>query len=101
MSKIKQTISKLTQEVIVDKIYIVRDVKVMLDKDLADMYGVETGVLNQAVKRNIQRFPEDFMFQLTNEEFKSLISQIVISKKEGRGGTKKIPYAFTEQGVAM
>ena len=73
----------------------------MLDRDLAEMYGVEVRVLNQAVKRNSIRFPEDFMFQLTKEEFKSLISQIVISNKKGRGGTRKLPYAFTEQGVAM
>lgn len=73
----------------------------MLDFDLANLYEIETRVLNQAVKRNLDRFPEDFMFQLSNEEFKVLISQIVTSKTETRGGTKKLPYAFTEQGVAM
>ena len=88
-------------EVIMNKIFLIRNQKVMLDRDLAEMYGVETGVLNQAVKRNISRFPGDFMFQLNNEEYKSLISQIVTSKKEGRGGTRKLPFAFTEQGVAM
>jgi len=72
----------------------------MLDRDLAELYGVETRSLVQAVKRNIQRFPNDFMFQLTSEEDKALRSQIVISKK-GRGGRRYSPYAFTEQGVAM
>jgi len=79
-------------------IILVRGQKVLLDSDLAELYGVETGALNQAVKRNAERFPADFMFQLTREEF-ALISQSVISK--GRGGRRKLPYAFTEQGVAM
>ena len=70
----------------------------MLDRDLAEMYGVETRVLNQAVKRNAERFPEDFMFQLNLEEWDNLKSQIVISRW---GGTRKMPYAFTELGVAM
>lgn len=96
-----QLIKTLNGNDIVEKIYIIRGQKIMLDRDLAEMYGVETGVLNQAVKRNISRFPEDFMFQLDNEEYKSLISQIVISKKVGRGGIRKLPYAFTEQGVAQ
>ena len=94
-------IKVFTDVEIVEKIFIIRGQKVMLDKDLAEMYGVETSVLNQAVKRNTSRFPHDFMFQLSNEENTFLISQIVISKKEGRGGTRKLPYAFTEQGVAM
>lgn len=72
----------------------------LLDADLALLYGVETRVLNQAVKRNADRFPADFMFELTREEFNSLMSQIVISKP-GRGGRRKLPLAFTEQGVAM
>lgn len=72
----------------------------MLDANLAELYGVTTGALNQAIKRNAERFPEDFMFQLTAEEYNSLISQIAISKP-GRGGRRKLPYAFTEQGVAM
>ncbi len=88
----------VTENDIVEKIFIVRGVKVMLDRDLAEMYGVETRVLNQAVARNISRFPEDFMFQITAEEFANLISQIAISSW---GGTRKMPYAFTEQGVAM
>lgn len=83
-----------------DKIYFVRGFSVMLDSDLAELYGVETRVLNQAVSRNLDRFPEDFMFQLTAHEWESLISQIVISK-QGRGGRRKIPYVFTEHGVLM
>ena len=70
----------------------------MLDFDLAEMYGVKTKALNQSVKRNIRRFPDDFMFQLTNQEFNNLMSQFVTSSW---GGTRKLPYAFTEQGVAM
>jgi len=101
MSKSKLHDVKISEEIILEKIYVIRGQKVMLDKDLAEMYGVEVRVLNQAVKRNSTRFPEDFMFQLTETEFKSLISQFVISKNKGRGGTRKSPYAFTEQGVAM
>ena len=81
-----------------NKIYQVRGVRVMLDFDLAELYQVETRVLNQAVKRNLKRFPSDFMFQLTAEEYKNLISQSVTSSW---GGTRKLPYAFTEQGLAM
>ena len=84
--------------VIQSKIYEVRGVKVMLDKDLASLYQVEVRVLNQAVKRNIKRFPSDFMFQLTKEEWENLKSQFVISSW---GGIRKLPYAFTEQGLAM
>ena len=90
-----------TEAAIVEKIYIIRRQKVMLDRDLAEMYGVETFRLNEAVKRNITRFPGDFMFQLSLDEFNSLISQIAISKNTGRGGIRKMPYAFTEQGVSM
>ncbi len=88
-------------EMIENKILLIRGKKVMLDRDLAALYGVKTHVLNQAVKRNLKRFPNDFIFQLTAAEAKCLISQIVISKKEGRGGLRKTPYVFTEQGVAM
>jgi hypothetical protein len=88
-------------ERIASKIYVIRHMKVMLDKDLADLYGVETRVLNQAVKRHNKRFPDDFMFQLSESEYESLISQFVTSKKSGRGGVRKMPHAFTEQGVAM
>ncbi|MCL4492661.1 MAG: ORF6N domain-containing protein [Nitrospirae bacterium] len=87
------------QEVIEGKIYIIRGHKVMLSNDLAELYDVEPKVLIQAVKRNIDRFPEDFMFQLTNQEFVNLKSQIVTSSW---GGIRRAtPYAFTEQGVAM
>ena len=81
-------------------ILLIRGQKVMLDVDLAGLYGVPTRVLVQAVKRNLRRFPGDFMFQLTPEEFAGLRSQIVISSS-GRGGRRTLPYAFTEQGVAM
>ena len=88
----------LPQEIVESKILLLRGKKVMLDRDLAVLYGVETFNLNKAVKRNIDRFPEDFMFQLTSEEFKNLIFQFGISSW---GGTRKLPYAFTENGVAM
>jgi hypothetical protein len=92
--------SNYSDDEILDKIYIIRGTKVMLDKDLAEMYDVSTSRLNEAVKRNKNRFPADFMFQLAKEEFTALISQNAISKKT-RGGIRKWPYAFTEQGVAM
>ena len=91
----------LSDELVINKIYLVRRQKVMLDKDLAELYGVTTGNLNLAVKRNIRRFPDDFIFQLTKEEYETLILQNAISKKPARGGTRKLPYAFTEQGVSM
>lgn len=81
-------------------IYTLRGENVILDKDIAVLYGVTTGALNQAVKRNPKRFPSDFMFQLTEEEWESLKSQIVIAKT-GRGGSRTLPYAFTEHGVLM
>ena len=87
-------------EIIENKILLIRKHKVMLDSDLAELYDVATKVLIQAVKRNLNRFPEDFMFQLTSEETDSLRSQIVTSKP-GRGGRRYPPYVFTEQGVAM
>lgn len=83
-----------------DKIYVIRGQRVMLDSDLAEVYQVETRVLNQAVNRNLSRFPKDFIFQLTKEEFDSLISQTVTSKT-GRGGRRKLPYVFTEHGAVM
>ena len=85
--------------IIQQKIYIIRGEQVMLDHDLAELYGMETKRLKEAVKRNINRFPADFMFQLTKEEFESLRSQFATSNK--RGGTRYLPFAFTEQGVAM
>jgi hypothetical protein len=87
-------------EQIASRIYLLRNQKVMLDSDLAELYGVPTSALNQQVRRNLDRFPEDFAFQLNPDEFENLMSQIVISS--GRhGGRRKPPYAFTEQGVAM
>lgn len=102
-------------QIIQSKIYEIRGQRVMLDRDLAELYQVTTGNLNKAVKRNIRRFPPDFMFQLTKEEFEflkqSLIFQNGISNDElkdakgilrtGRGGVRQLPYAFTEQGLAM
>jgi len=88
----------ITEEAVINKIYVIRDQKVMLDKDLAELYDVTTGNLNKAVGRNIKRFPEDFMFELTKEEFEGLKSQFATSNW---GGTRKMPKAFTEQGVAM
>jgi len=98
-------------QIIQNRIYEIRGERVMLDRDLASLYEIETRLLNQAVRRNIRRFPKDFMFKLTREEFEDLRlqfetsnnsplrSQIVISK--GKGGTRYLPYAFTEHGVAM
>lgn len=119
----------VTTQIIEDKIFTIRGVQVMLDKDLAELYGVETKRINEQVKRNIERFPEEFCFQLTKEEVESLRSQIVTlssmnetlrsqiatlngeitdlkshfatSSSQNWGGTRKLPYAFTEQGVAM
>ena len=87
------------QGIIEKKIFLLRGQKVMLSPHLADLYGVETRVLNQAVKRNLPRFPEDFLFQLTEMEADWLVSQSVIPHRKHFGGT--LPYAFTEQGVAM
>ena len=83
-------------------IYEIRGVKVMLDKDLADLYHVTTGNLNKAVKRNQKRFPLDFMFQLNQEEFQKLKENLIFQNGISNwGGTRKLPYAFTEQGLAM
>ena len=86
--------------IINQKIYTVRNVKIMLEKDLAALYEVETRALNQAVKRNIELFPSDFMFQLTKEELESMSSQIVMTSKTKRPNSA-LPFAFTEHGVAM
>lgn len=89
-------------ERIANRIYLIRGEKVMLDSDLAELYGVPTRRLNEQVKRNIGRFPEDFAFQLTHDEFKALRSQIATLKPSRRGRHRKYPpYAFTEHGVAM
>jgi hypothetical protein len=90
----------IPEEVIMSKIYLFRGVKVMLDRDLAKLYEVETRILNQAVKRNEKRFPEDFMFQMSKEEMEDWKSHIVISNRE-KMGLRKPPLVFTEQGVAM
>lgn len=87
-------------EIIENKIYLFRGQKVMMDRDLAELYGVTTKVLNQSVNRNLERFPVDFMFRLSLDEAKRLRSQIVTSNV-GRGGIRWNPYVFTEQGVAM
>ena len=96
----------MTVDNICNRVYIIRGQQVMLDYDLAEIYGYEVKNLNQQVKRNIARFPEDFMFQLTREEVESVKSQIVISREnnffEGQcGGRRTLPYAFTEQGIYM
>jgi hypothetical protein len=90
--------SVIPTEKIASMIYLIRSQKVMLDRDLAELYGVQTKVLKQAVRRNSDRFPSDFMFELTKKEFENLRSQIVTSSW---GGTRYKPMAFTEQGVAM
>lgn len=90
----------MPDEVVMSKILVIRGQKVMLDFDLAELYQVETKQLNQQVKRNFGRFPSDFMFQLTVQEWKSLRSHFVTSKK-GRGGRRYAPLAFTENGVLM
>jgi hypothetical protein len=88
----------IPDEVVMDKIYLIRGKKVMLDRDLAQLYNVETKALKQAVRRNVERFPDDFMFELNKEEFTNLRSQFVTSSW---GGARYKPMAFTEQGVAM
>ena len=89
-------------ESIRNKIYEIRGQRVMLDRDLAELYGVTTGNLNKAVKRNIRRFPPDFMFQLTKEEFYELNRNLIFQNGiSSWGGTRKLPYAFTQPGLAM
>ena len=92
------SLSIIPDEIVVNKIYQIRDQKVMLDSDLAELYGVETKVLNQAVTRNFDRFPEDFMFRMAKQEWENLKSQIVTSSW---GGRRTLPYVFTEHGVLM
>lgn len=98
MAKAKCSQSQIKENVIVEKIYVIRGIKVMLDKDLAEMYAVEVKRLNEGVKRNSKRFPDDFMFQLSIVEWQNLKSQFATSSW---GGVRKLPYVFTEQGVAM
>lgn len=90
--------SLVTDELVLNKIYFIREQKVMLDEDLAVLYGVSTKRLNEQVSRNSSRFPEDFMFKLTDEEYETLRSQIATSKK---GGRRYLPHVFTEHGVLM
>ncbi|RZL60327.1 MAG: ORF6N domain-containing protein [Pedobacter sp.] len=96
----KQTLAILSDDIVVNKIYVIRNQKVMLDRDLAELYGVETKVLKQAVKRNIERFPEDFMFELTKSELENWRSQFVTSNSD-KMGLRYSPFAFTEHGVLM
>jgi hypothetical protein len=95
IQKAEISVSRIEQ-----KIYLIRGQRVMLDADLAELYGVKTKIVNKAVKRNLDRFPEDFMFQLNKEELERLRFQNGTSKT-GRGGSRYLPYAFTAQGVAM
>ena len=95
-----QNVEIVPQQVIESKIFIIRGKKVMLDKDLAVLYGVETKMLNRAVKRNLERFPEDFMFQLTKEEYVELLRYQFGTLKRGEH-SKYLPYVFAENGVAM
>ena len=88
-------------ERIAGQIYLIRGEKVMLDSDLAKLYGVETKKFNQAVSRNIERFPDDFMFQLTKEELENWRSQFVTSNPESKMGLRRPPYVFTEHGALM
>ena len=91
----------IPDETISSKIYLIREQKVMVDSDLAELYGVETKYLKRQVKRNTNRFPEDFMFELTKEEFANWRSQFVTSNSSNKMGLRYAPYVFTEQGVAM
>ena len=93
-------IVELKEETVVSKIYIIRGIKVLLDRDLAILYGIETKVLKQSVRRNLKRFPEDFMFILSESELKNWRSQFVTSNSDKKG-LRYSPMAFTEQGVAM
>lgn len=90
----------IPDEVITNKIYLIREQKVMLDRDLAELYGVETRVLKQSVRRNIKRFPEDFMFEMTKEELEIWRSQFATTSDDKKG-LRYAPFCFTEQGVTM
>lgn len=100
MTRMEIENNNTTEHTLLSKIYIIRQLKVMFDKDLAMLYGISTKVLNQAVKRNIERFPADFMFRLTAQEYKHLRSQNVTLNAQGKH-SKYLPYVFTELGVAM
>ncbi|MDQ8003824.1 MAG: ORF6N domain-containing protein [Pedobacter sp.] len=94
----KQLFTSISDDIVVNKIYEIRNQKVMLDSDLAELYGVETKRLNEQIRRNLDRFSEDFMFQLTDDEWQNLKSQIATSSW---GGRRKLPFVFTEHGVLM
>lgn len=93
------TLIEITQESLKDKIYIIRGQKVMLDFELAGLYGYETRYLNLQVKRNAEKFPDDFMFQLTQDEMNQIL--MLQNVTSSWGGTRKLPFAFTEQGIYM
>jgi len=95
----KELQALVAEQKILNRIYVIRGEKIMLDKDLAELYGIETRVLKQAVKRNIERFPKDFMFEMTSKEIDGMVSQNVIPSKSYFGGAS--PFCFTEQGVTM
>jgi len=99
MSEIIKSIA-IPDEVVMGKIYVIRGIKVMLDRDLAELYGVETKVLKQSVKRNISRFPSDFMFEMSEMEFEEWRKEFVTAP-EDKKGLRYAPFCFTEQGVAM
>jgi len=106
MKKRNKVISNvIPDEIIINKIFLIRGQKIMLDTDLAELYQIETRRLNEQVKRNLKRFPSDFMFQLTEKELEILMSQIATSRfsnnSKGWGGIRKLPYVFTEHGVLM
>ena len=92
---------KIPEEVVLSKIYLIRGVKVMFDRDLAELYNVETKYLKRQVRRNLNRFPNDFMFQLNEDEFNNWRSQFVTSNKSDKMGLRYSPFVFTEQGVAQ
>src|SRR5688572_929198 len=99
--KLMAQLIKVAEEVLFKKIYVIREHKVLLDSDLAELYGIEPRALKQAVRRNIRRFPADFMFELSKNEWRSLRSQFVILERGKGQHSKYLPMAFTEQGVAM
>lgn len=99
MSDLKKSIT-ISDEVVMSKIYVIRNIKVMLDRDLSKLYGVETKVLKQSVKRNISRFPSDFMFEMSGKEFEDWRKEFVTTA-EDKKGLRYAPFCFTEQGVAM
>ena len=96
----KDVVVKIPDDIIMNQIYYIRGEKVMIDRDIAELYGVETKRLNESVKRNIDRFPDDFMFEMTQNEFGNWRSQFATSNSD-KMGLRYAPFCFTEQGVAM